>query len=235
MKKIFSKLPFFALIPVLCLSACQKEYEFAHGIGLISSYNVLGVDAGNTPVLVFSNTSWTAEFATKVDWAYLDRTSGTKDGQVKFYYEQNYGRSRAVDIRFQGGGETAVIHMWQKPAIADDDVIMTLEELHIPLPASAATYETELNTNLVYQVKEFTSEVTDESGAPVSWIREIRIVDDPLRKGNCTLAFSLDANSTGADRSAKICVCHTDGGGAFDSIGGTTLRSNYLVVTQSGE
>lgn len=235
MKKAIFRTAVLAAAVSTMICGCEKTYEFSHGIGFISEYNVLSTDAGSTPVLVFSNTDWTAAFDTQVDWAYLDRLSGTGDGYVKFVYEQNYGRSRAVTIVAGGGGETATLRMWQKPAISDDNVVMTLGELTEEVSAAAGEKTVSLSTNLVYQVSEFSNEVIYDDEESAGWISDVCVVDDPARKGNCSVTFRVAANKGTEDRTARICVTHTDGGGAYDSLVGTTLRSNYLIVTQKHE
>lgn len=235
MKRYIIKTIALALSVCAVLTGCEKTYEFSHGVGMISSYNVLGIDAGSTPVLIFSNTTWTAAFDQNVDWAYIDRTEGEGDGELKFHYQQNYGRSRAVTIVVTGGGETATLRMWQKAAIGDDAVVMQLAEMSGDAPAAAASYDVALTTNLVYQVKDFQYEAVDSEDQPVNWISDVTVTDDPQRKGNCTLSFTLSKNSSGEDRSAKIRVTHVDGGGAYDSTVGTVLKSNDLVITQKHE
>lgn len=99
---------------LLASSGCQKEVTYNHTLGLGSERNVLNASAGSTPVIVWSNTTWTARFDTPVSWAGIDRVSGKGIGQVIFSYDANYGDEREVVIRFAAGGEEKTITMVQK-------------------------------------------------------------------------------------------------------------------------
>ncbi len=111
MKKIFAYIA--ALIMLLAAASCTKPVEYAHTLGLGSEKNVLSSASGSTPVIVYSNTDWTARFESPVDWAGLDRLSGTGIGQVIFSYDVNYGDERSVVIIFSAGGEERSITMVQ--------------------------------------------------------------------------------------------------------------------------
>lgn len=101
---------------LMCAAACQKPpVEYAHTIGLGSEKNVLSASGGSTPVVVWSNTTWTARFDTPVDWAGLDRLTGEGIGQVVFSFEvNNTGEERSVSIIFTAGDEECSILMVQK-------------------------------------------------------------------------------------------------------------------------
>ena len=101
---------------LLAVSSCTKhKVEYAHTIGLGSEKNVLSVSGGSTPVVVYSNTSWTARFDKPVEWASLDRLKGEGISQVIFSYEvNNTGEERSVSIIFSAGDEECSILMVQK-------------------------------------------------------------------------------------------------------------------------
>jgi len=102
------------LTTLLALVSCQKEIEFDHAIGLMSEKNVLSSDSGSTPIIIYSNTDWTVGFDTEVDWASIDRLKGSGNGEVKFYYDANFGNERQVVVRFKAGSEEKTITMVQK-------------------------------------------------------------------------------------------------------------------------
>lgn len=104
-----------ALALLLSLASCEKKpVEYAHTIGLGSEKNALSASGGSTPVVVWSNTTWTARFDHPVDWAGLDRLSGEGIGQVIFSFEvNNTGESRSVSIIFSAGDEECSIEMVQ--------------------------------------------------------------------------------------------------------------------------
>lgn len=221
-----------AAAAALVLTSCQKKVVFSHGIGLMSEFNILGAENGNTPILVFSNSTWTASFATPVSWASLDRVSGTGNGNTKFYYEVNYGRSRSVAVVFTGGGETRQIVMWQKPAISDDQVVLTMAETEAEAPKGGKTVSVGFDTNLIYQKEEIFCDVQYPEGGAAGWITSTTV--DP---STMTVNIVCAPNASASVRSAIVRIGHTDAG-SYNATSGAytapvTIWSDNLVIKQS--
>lgn len=95
-------------------SSCEKKAGFNRPIGLFSREVYLPSDAGVTPIVVYSNSSWTAKFTEPVDWAVLDRLNGNGVGEVRFSYSRNYGKRRKVGVVFCSGEQRDTVIMYQK-------------------------------------------------------------------------------------------------------------------------
>lgn len=111
MKRILTYI--IAALALLSACSCSKKAGFDHPLGLISEVNRLSSASGSTPVVVLSNTNWTARFEAPVDWAALDRLGGTGNGQVIFSYDVNIGDERSVVIVFTAGDVEKKITMIQ--------------------------------------------------------------------------------------------------------------------------
>lgn len=96
------------------LTSCDNKAEFSRPLGLLSREVYLPSAAGVTPVVVYSNSSWTVEFTTPVDWAVLDRLKGNGVGEVKFSYSENFGKRRKVGVVFCSGELKDTVIMYQK-------------------------------------------------------------------------------------------------------------------------
>lgn len=113
MKKVIKYLAVLFICACACVS-CDSKAEFNRPLGLLSREVYLPSAAGVTPVIVYSNSTWTAEFTTPVDWAALDRLKGSGVGEVKFSYSENYGKRRKVGVVFCSGEKKDTVIMYQK-------------------------------------------------------------------------------------------------------------------------
>lgn len=93
--------------------ACDKEDGFEGVLGLNSEAVTLSSETGETPVIIYSNTSWAVKFRDPVNWAALDRLGGKGVGEVKFSYSENYGPRRSVEIVVTADGAEKSVTMTQ--------------------------------------------------------------------------------------------------------------------------
>ena len=98
---------------LLCTPSCQKKAEFDKPLGLLTETTNLSAEAGCTPIMVYSNTDWTVSLTEDVDWAGIDRLSGSGMGQVKFNYAENFGPERVVGVAFEAGAVRDTVYMVQ--------------------------------------------------------------------------------------------------------------------------
>lgn len=91
------------VLSVAVACSCSKKEPFERNLGLQSRHIEISSSTGITPVMVFSNTSWTAKFVDPVDWASLDRLSGEYSSEVKLSFAANYGPARKLAIAFEAG------------------------------------------------------------------------------------------------------------------------------------
>ena len=108
--KIFRLVLILTLL-VAVVSGCRKEDPFDGPLGLQSRRIVLSAETGVTPVMVFSNTSWTVELTPKVSWAGLDKLAGEGSSGVYLSYAANFGETREVALAVEAGGvrDTGVV------------------------------------------------------------------------------------------------------------------------------
>lgn len=218
-----------ALIIAVLLAAvsCEKKAEYNQTLGLLSEYNVLSAGGGSTQVAVFSNTSWTVEMDRPVDWASIDRFSGTKTGFLVFDYEVNYGRARRVILVFHAGGETRTLNMYQSGGISDANCKITLDATTLDATAEGKSTIIPLDTNLWYNLDEMFLTLTYPDGQQpeTPWITLESVERDKI-------TVVIAPNETGADRTANMRLSHTDAG-SYDSTEGDTIHSNTITVTQT--
>lgn len=217
-----------ALIIAVLLAAvsCEKKAEYNQTLGLLSEYNILSASGGSTQVAVFSNTSWTVEMDRQVDWASIDRFSGTKSGYLVFDFDVNYGRARRVILVFHAGGEIRTLNMYQKGGLSDSDCDLELDATTLDVPAEGMSTIIPLDTNLWYNLDEMFLTLTypgDEPETP--WITLESVERDKI-------SIVIAPNETGVARTCNMRLSHTDAGD-YDSTEGDTIHSNTVKVTQS--
>ncbi len=218
----------FALTIAVLLAAvsCEKKAEYDQTLGLLSQYNILSASGGSTQVAVFSNTSWTVEMDRQVDWASIDRFSGTKSGYLVFDFDVNYGRARRVILVFHAGGETRTLNMYQKGGISDSDCDLELDATTIDAPADGMSIDIPFETNLWYNLDEMFLTLTYPGEAPETpWITLESVERDRI-------SIVIAPNGTGVSRTANMRISHTDAG-SYDSTEGDTIYSNTITVTQT--
>lgn len=226
MKKILYCLT--SALAVLSIVSCDKKAEYNQTLGLMSEYNILAAEGGNTQVAVFSNTDWTVEFDRPVDWASIDRVQGHKSGYLEFDFERNYGRSRRVILIFKAGDQTRTLNMFQKPHFINAECIMNLGLSTLDVPSAGMTDGAiPFNTNLIYSLDEMFLTLSYPEGAqPASpWI-----ILKSIDKNQVTI--DVLPNETGEERKAFLQISHTDEGD-FNSTEGDTIYSNTLTLTQT--
>ena len=218
----------FALTIAVLLAAvsCEKKAEYDQTLGLLSQYNILSASGGSTQVAVFSNTSWTVEMDRQVDWASIDRFSGTKSGYLVFDFDVNYGRARRVILVFHAGGETRTLNMYQKGGISDSDCDLELDATTIDAPADGMSIDIPFETNLWYNLDEMFLTLTYPGEAPETpWITLESVERDRI-------SIVIAPNGTGVSRTANMRISHTDAS-SYDSTEGDTIYSNTITVTQT--
>lgn len=208
----------YLIVGALCAAlvcACAKKDPFERELGLQSRLVELSPEGGNTPVIVYSNTSWKAKFVTPVNWASLDRLSGRNSSQVKVDFADNYGRARKVCIAFAAGSARDTLVLIQKSAISSPFISLNPSTLNVG--AGVTNCKVILNTNIQENFSEVVSSV-DYSGDDADWIYDISFTETGLD-------FSLKVNSGAAARKATLTLSHKD---AYD----TEVKAQ-LFITQN--
>lgn len=203
-----------SVLPLFVLS-CRKKAEFEKPLGLMSRLVKLSSSAGDTPVIVYSNTDWEAALTDKVTWAGLDRLSGTGCREVRFRYSENYGRARKVGIAFAAGAVKDTVYMVQ--AAGQANPVLQFVSSSVSVPSEGGGLELELNSNLVYDIKDVVSESRYPEGGPEGWLTVESIALDKV-------LVNVASNASGLERTADLVLIHTDGEG--------DAMSTWVTITQ---
>lgn len=201
-EKLFSIVPLL-LGALLLLGAvsCEKRAEYERPLGLLSRLTKLSAEAGDTPVLVYSNTDWNATLTSKVSWAGLDRLSGSGCSQVRFQYAENYGRARKVGIAFDAGGVRDTVYMLQ--ASGQTDAVLQFAVSTADIPAAGGEQTFSLKSNLYYDIQDVKADIRYKSETQTGWLT---VESVSLDKVVCTVS----ANGSGEERGADLVLTHTD-------------------------
>lgn len=200
MKKYLSI--FIAALLAFAAVSCEKKAEFERPLGLMSRLTRLSASAGDTPVIVYSNTDWNASLTSKVTWAGLDRLSGSGCSQVRFRYSENYGRARKVGIAFEAGGVRDTLYMIQASGL--DNPLLEFASSSAVVPVQGGVQEYVLNSNLVYDIKDVKAEIRYGEDSPENWLEVVSVELDKM-------SVNISPNGSGIERTADIVLLHTDG------------------------
>lgn len=208
-------LPLAGLVAMCMLGACRNEDITEMDLAVNDKTLNLKAASGSTHVLVWCNSSWTAEFTEDVDWAVIEDGSGTGDGDFILKWEDNPQMLRRGVIRIKATG-------------VDEPIDITINqngEIGIP--------ELKFLTNEKSYIAWETDEVLDfETNLPESVLEELYLevseawVKDSKVDGT-SVTFSLEENGTGASREAVISLIYED-------IDGNLYRTVFKV-TQTAE
>ncbi|MBR1705799.1 MAG: BACON domain-containing protein [Bacteroidales bacterium] len=208
-------------VPVLAalLLSCESKFSFDAPLSLASYRVELEAAEGETPVIVYANGAWTASLSEGADWARIEGSSGNGLGQVRFIYDANEGLARRAVIDFQSAGETRSVALVQKAGFGDVQFAFAAQSIEIP--RNGASGALSFVTNLpASEEGNIVATVLSEEGGELSWIGGLRL-------SGSSVAFSVEANATGADRAAVITLSYTD-------VMETEYRSS-LKLTQKDE
>ena len=194
MKKITIILMFAAM-----LAGCHEDIPYDKPLTLSGEKNLLSASAGRTPVIVYTDGSWTAFLPGDCTWASIDRTTGDGTGQIIFSYEENVSFSRKAIITVTSGTHKKMIAMIQKSS-GETEISFVQNEWKVArrsgkahLPFSNIIPESELG-NIRATVS------TSDGGA---WIGEVSVFTDELM-------FDIQANNSGKTRTAVVTATYTD-------------------------
>lgn len=204
------------VLMLLCMTvagSCSKKEPFERELGLQSRRIELSSSTGITPVMVFSNTLWTAKFTAPVDWASLDRLSGQFSSQVKLAFGSNYGRARKVAIAFEAGASKDTLVVIQEAGIRTPELSLTPSSLSVG--ADVLRGKVILSTNFADNIPEVETQVSYGEGSE-GWISGVSLKEDSLE-------FQMSENTTGESRKATITLIHTD---AYDQV----VKAQLFIV-----
>lgn len=197
---------------------CKQEYEIFDDLKVSS--HILNVDQtpGETHVAVYSTGAWKVAFDNAVSWASLNKLSGEGLSDFVVSWSANYGIARSVDIIVSRGQLEERISLVQASSLTNPYISFGRDR--IVLPKQTATLSIPMSTNLGLSISEFKARAVC-SGSDDSWIGGFKVLSDSFE-------FTVEANESGADRSASV-ECYI-----VDAAGAETHTALSLVQTAAG-
>lgn len=222
--KYFTRVAAVAMVAALpVLTACEdKLFKSTIALGVNHDKIELVNQASSTPISIYSTGNWTARLEPQVDWASIDRTSGSDNGQITLTYTANPQATRRVTLVVESGANTRNILIEQAGAAIKFRFKLDGREVTVEKPQATRflTFETNIPLDQYANIEVRELKFLDEANA--GWISNPRI------EGK-VLAFDVLANDGDAERSASVSVAYVDP---------YTEGSEYLTsatVTQSTE
>ena len=187
----------------LSLTACEdKPFEPSIDLGVNNETVKLANKESETPVSIYSTGDWNVRLEPQVDWASVNRASGSGNGQVLLSYKSNPQSIRRVTMVItRGGVQRRILFEQEGDAVTFrfklDGREMTFEKMQAK---RYLTFATNLPNDQFANVEVRDMHyVEGEEG----WMSDIRI------EGR-VLAFDVTENETGAPRSASLTVVYVD-------------------------
>ena len=181
------------------LAGCNQDIPYDTPLSLSGEKNVLSAAGGSTPVIVYTEGSWTASLSDECTWASIDRTTGEGTGQFVFSFEENVSFSRKTTITVTSGTQKKIIQMIQKPA--GDTEISFIQNMWNVARCSGKAHLPFSNRIPEMEICNIKASATTSDGG--DWIGDISIFADELM-------FDIQANNSGKTRTAVITAIYTD-------------------------
>lgn len=210
--------PLLLAASVLLAPGCRKAYVFPYPLRVTAEKVELNMYAGESHILVYSNTSWTASLVGDVVWGELVGDGGTGVGDVTFVFNDNPSIPRMARLALAAGQVRDTVTLVQSGAITSPSFYFT--ESIVNFESGAGEYPVLLETDVpdlqdivkASAVYYFEGEALPEveigksvPGFPVeNWIRSIRFEDGRV-------LLNVSANNEGRRRSADFILLLDNG------------------------
>ena len=209
---------------VLLLAAipagCERSSDLDLPLAVNSNRLRLPAAGGSTHIMIYSDGGWSAALDRDVPWGSLDKTSGSGNGDVVFAYAGNAEAARRVALVITNSHGSQTVELIQTGAAAR----LAFSESEVILPRNATPVRIPLATNLDEQLRKVAVEIVDpeaETDAPVDWISgQIELSPEAM-------TCSVEENTTGKSRQARLLLRFVDGLGAETTAG--------VLLTQTAE
>lgn len=182
------------LASAFAATGCNNTFEMDLPLAVNSRALDLEETSGSTHILVYADGAWTAKFTEPVEWASLDRVSGSGNSELVLSYAANYGISRRLKIALAKGEYADTIAINQKGSLTEPELTWGCDSLSFNKAAGKASIA--VSTNLYYSLQNVTSEIT--------WLTEgadwISDVDFDGKK----VKFAVSENNSGKLRRANL-------------------------------
>ena len=217
MKTLANKIFYIFLACTLAFGGCANIYEDTfEELKLDYTMFNLKQEGGEFAFMVYYDGDWTISLDKEVDWLELETTSGKGITPVHIKFQENHLFQRTVNMTISGGGESKVIAITQKPAVATP--IISFVEDGINLTNGAYRVKTQMKSNL--------TEIAIQSQLPTvsydlggeDWISNFSVEkmsdDYVVENGTAVytyyIKFDITANLTGEERVATLSYVLSD-------------------------
>lgn len=199
--KNMSRMKRFAVVIAAAASvfavSCQKESESPSTLSLAVNDIVINLDAakGSEHVLVYARGQWNAALKESSDWLTVENGSGYGNGEFVISFTENTGLQRRAEIELSASGVEKVICLTVNQKSAVGSPTIEFAESRLQYIAWETTEEASFTTNVEESALKVESTET--------WIKDLSAKDGKV-------TFTLEENTSGAERSAKISLTYTD-------------------------
>lgn len=165
MKHIFKTLAALFVGLLTVLSCEDKRFEMDLPLAVNSHKLSLNKEAGSTHILIYADGPWTAGFDKTVDWASLNKLSGSGNNEIVLTFSANYGISRTVGIILTKAELKDTIKVVQDGELTiagesgHDDAGFAFKVPAVTLLKGGADIKTPVTTNLRYSLDQVTPSV----------------------------------------------------------------------------
>ncbi len=182
------------LASAFAATGCNNTFEMDLPLAVNSRALDLEETSGSTHILVYADGAWTAKFTEPVEWASLDRVSGSGNSELVLSYAANYGISRRLKIALAKGEYADTIAINQKGSLTAPELTWGCDSLSFNKTAGKASIA--VSTNLYYSLQNVTSEITWlTEGA--DWISDVNFDGKKVK-------FAVSENNSGKLRRANL-------------------------------
>lgn len=228
---------------LLLMVACDKPFEMDLPLSVAQRKITLSKDAGSTHVLVYADGDWKASFTQPVEWASLNKITGSGNSDLVFTYSANYGIARKVGIVLTKDELRDTVFMIQEGPVTlatykleSSSVELTKIAGDAVIKASSNLYYSEdaLKVTAIYtdaEGKKDTVAVDGTSSDPAHWVTAVQTKYDRF-------SFTALANDIGASRNADLVITIDDPTGrplkSILKVTQTTASPKFIMTTVAG-
>lgn len=213
------------MLPALLLSAallvtpgCRKAYVFPYPLRVTAEKVELNMYEGESHIVVYSNTSWTASLVEEVKWGRLIGSGDSGTGDVTFVFKENPSIPRMARLALAAGTVRDTVTLVQSGAITSPSFYFT--ESIVNFEQGSGEYPVGIESDVpdlqdvarAFVIYYFEGEALEEievgkgvPGLPVeNWIKKVR-----YDKGQ--VFVDVTANNEGRKRSADLILVLDNG------------------------
>lgn len=130
----------------LLLPGCKKQYEYPYPLRLTADKIELPMYEGESRIVIYSNTSWTARLVEEKPWAELIGNGGKGIGDVMLRFTENRSIPRMAKVALAAGNAKDTVTFIQSGSISTPS--FNFKESIISIDGSAGKYTLPFETDV---------------------------------------------------------------------------------------